>query len=462
MKKSEVFFVKSKFLRIIIVLCISGLSVICIRKIVQQVQYQSYLKQAKASEEKEQYIDAVIYYAMASHMKPKKEKPYLKMADCYIERSEFNQANVILTIGMSNIEKQNEISLKQEKIQSFVDKDVNTEKVAIPEYTRTSNIKGKAKIEALIKEMRSYNGINGAFNEQSAYYKGFYYFIEDNVIYRTKNSVEAKEKVYGSNDKNNINSLKIANDRIFFSYELQACKLASIKIDGSDYISYKECMFDMFTIYKGWIYYHDIVEPWLYNDKYKENIGISKIDFSGKKNELVSKYKKDRGFGYLNNRYVYYIVNSNRILKGNLHNNKKKEEIVLELSNSIEKTIISNVWGYKDTVIYKTEGEGGKFMGYYVYDAKLHKQTKMYITESSYIHNIKDNWIYYTVETDNEEKYKNELYRKNIKNGEKEKIGEVQCSTSLDISNNKVIVQDENEKGDTEVKFVDVENTEIN
>lgn len=73
-----------------------------------------------------------------------------------------------------------------------------------------------------------------------------------------------------------------------------------------------------------------------------------------------------------------------------------------------------------------------------------------------------DSWIYYSVDTGNDENYKEELYRKNITSGEREKLKEVQCNTIMDISNDKVIIEDENEKGKSEIRFLDVENTEIN
>lgn len=461
MKKIEMLFPKNKFLKIIIVLCITILCVVGIKIVSQQMQYQSYLTQAKASEEKEQYIDAVVYYAMASRIKPKKEKPYLRMADCYIERSEFNQANEILKIGMLNAKEQSELSSKQDEIRSFVNTDINGEKT--PEYTSTENLKGKEKVKALIKKMRTYNGINGALNQQSAYYKGYFYFIEANTIYKTKNNIEAKEKIYRLNGDYTIERLKISNDRIFFCYYKDSYRLASIKIDGSDYIEYKDCMFDLFTIYKGWIYYHDNINHLNhYEDKFKGNIGISKVDFSGKKSELVSSYKQDRSYGYINDKFIYYNINTNKLVKVNLSSSKKQEESLVDLSKSKGKTVISNVWAYKDIVLYSTERTEGGFIGYYLYDRKKQETTKLDISENSYIYNILDSWIYYSVDTGNDENYKEELYRKNITSGEREKLKEVQCNTIIDISNDKVIIQDENEKGKSEIRFLDVENTEIN
>lgn len=95
----HLFKTKLKTLHKIIISGVIIILIICSWMLFRHFRYQSYIKAAEASEKEEQYVDAVIYYAMASHIKPKEETPYIKMADCYVDRSEMDQAMAILSVG---------------------------------------------------------------------------------------------------------------------------------------------------------------------------------------------------------------------------------------------------------------------------------------------------------------------------------------------------------------------------
>lgn len=155
---------KLRTLHKIIILGVISILIICGWMLFRHFRYQSYIKAAETSEKEEQYVDAVIYYAMASHIKPKEAAPYIKMADCYSERSEMDQSMAILSVGKIQSENLTQINKKLNKIQDFVVDDINVNTVEIPEYTSSAQLKRKSQVDAFIKEMRTYNGENGADN----------------------------------------------------------------------------------------------------------------------------------------------------------------------------------------------------------------------------------------------------------------------------------------------------------
>ncbi|MBS7008286.1 tetratricopeptide repeat protein [Anaerostipes sp.] len=453
MKKIEMLFPKNKFLKIIIVLCITILCVVGIKIVSQQMQYQSYLKQAKASEEKEQYIDAVVYYAMASRIKPKKEKPYLRMADCYIERSEFNQANEVLKIGMLNAKEQSEISSKQDEIRSFVNTDINGEK--IPEYTSTENLKGKEKVKVLIKKLRAYNG-NGDVDWFVNYYKGYFYFEENGTIYRTKDNVSTKEEIFRMNRAGSFQRLTVINDRIFFTFlpYLDPGELSSINIKGEDYKTYAKGCFDNFSVYKGWIFYYG------YND-IKDKAGITKVDFSGHQKKHLTEGIHNGSLDFVYKHFSYY-VDKDKIMKADLNKKNKDEEVEVKLPP--EKRELENWYMTNNSSIgyitYKSKGKKEKSEELYIYDIKNDKEIKLGLSKNIWVWRIFEGWAY--IEKSDEKNDKEILYRKNLDSGEERKLGVFQPYTRYSICNNKLVIKNENEEGKESVRILDIDNTEMN
>lgn len=66
-------------------------------------QYSDWIQQAAAYEQDGKYEEALISYAMASSIKPKKAEPYLKMAEIYEDQGDYDNAASILRIGRENI-----------------------------------------------------------------------------------------------------------------------------------------------------------------------------------------------------------------------------------------------------------------------------------------------------------------------------------------------------------------------
>ena len=66
-------------------------------------QYSDWIEQAAAYEQDGKYEEALISYAMASSIKPKKAEPYVKMAEIYEDQGDYDDAASILRIGRENI-----------------------------------------------------------------------------------------------------------------------------------------------------------------------------------------------------------------------------------------------------------------------------------------------------------------------------------------------------------------------
>lgn len=66
-------------------------------------QYSDWIQQAAAYEQEGKYEEALISYAMASSIKPKKAEPYIKMAEIYEDQGDYDDAASILRIGSENI-----------------------------------------------------------------------------------------------------------------------------------------------------------------------------------------------------------------------------------------------------------------------------------------------------------------------------------------------------------------------
>ena len=66
-------------------------------------EYSDWIQQAAAYEQDGQYEEALISYAMASSIKPKKAEPYIKMAEIYEDQGDYDDAASILRIGSENV-----------------------------------------------------------------------------------------------------------------------------------------------------------------------------------------------------------------------------------------------------------------------------------------------------------------------------------------------------------------------
>ena len=196
----------------------------------QQLRYSSYLKSAQENADDNKYIEALVYCAMASHIKPKQEDPYLKIADYYMKRSESNQAYAVLNIGITKAKKQEELYAKQEEIQSFADEDVLEKEIMIPEYVETEGIRRKKDVKNLIQELKEYYGTDdNEYGEIAKYYKGYYYFVEENTIFRTDRDETTKEEVYRLDWLKKISSLKIVNDKTHYLIKLNENKINEVE-----------------------------------------------------------------------------------------------------------------------------------------------------------------------------------------------------------------------------------------
>ena len=460
MKKIKLLFAGNRNLKIVMLVLIVIALGFLIKVGVRQVKYQNYLEKARESERQEEYVEAVIYYGMASHIKPKQERPYIKMADCYEERSEFDQANAILEIGKRSVKDQRNIVRNQEEIQTFVEEDIDVQDVEIPEYTGSTYLKGEKEVKNFVDEMKTYNGQNGKYNATAMYYKGYLYFAEDDTVYRTRNGT--KEKIYSLDQEDYyINIMMIVNNRIVLNnrdknaYNPFTSELISVRTDGDSLIKYKNCQRGDIGIYKGWIYYKDEIDVWLYDDFddiYNENIGFSKVSISGKKNQFLQRYRESDDLNEcIYGKYAYFTKGEDEkkliITRKSLDNIMAEEENLLEETYPEGMRLNTRQWMlYDDKILYGFETEDGKTEQWYLYDIGQKSKKKIsWISKDTSICNLYQGWIYYYIEMDTKNEEKVKVYKTN---GSKTKeIGEVHSNMyGLDICNNKLVFSNDDDK----------------
>ncbi|WP_346684204.1 tetratricopeptide repeat protein [Anaerostipes butyraticus] len=476
----HLFKTKLKTLHKIILLGVIVILIICGWILFRHFRYQSYISAAEASEKEEQYVDAVIYYAMASHIKPKEETPYIKMADCYIDRSEMDQAMAILSVGEMQSTDLTQINKKLNEIQDFVDDDINVNTVEIPEYTSSAQLKRRSQVDAFIEEMRTYNGENGLDNNSVCFYKGYYYFMYPQTIYRTKENEADKETVYHRNEEyGSLSKMKIKNDRIFFVIygHLHQNKVASVKLDGSDYTEYIDMdvfPITFFNIYKGSLNIYNYLSSNTSKIYTQINISDQKITSS----EMPSGNYNTLGTLCFDPAEVYYwndgkgIVKSNQSdvvsVKEGIEINASKSDTVVSFPQAeLEHISNTNIYKYSNFLVYTIWTDQDDDSQTQVYDLIQEKKIDLNIPENMSLGclNFKDDWIYYSyyksdyydTREDNESRV-DTICRKNVYTDQIETLGQWSDLCCTDICNDKIaIIQDDDTSAEGEtLKFIDL------
>lgn len=468
----HLFKTKLKTLHKIIISGVIIILIICSWMLFRHFRYQSYIKAAEASEKEEQYVDAVIYYAMASHIKPKEETPYIKMADCYVDRSEMDQAMAILSAGKMQSKDLTQINKKMNEIQDFVDDDIDVNTIEIPEYTSSAQLKRKSQVDASIEEMRTYNGENGADNHWIFYYKGYYYYADLHTIYRTKNSKSDTEQLFHiNNDSYLLSNVMIANNRIYFLLNQAGnSKLISIKTDGSDYTTLRDLGVvnpNSCTICNGWINYYNSLD-------YNEEKPFSRITLSGKKNlrsqTPTGNYNQMATLCF-DRTDVYYandkgIMKSNRKdiqkIAGGIEVNSKDEQCIIKLSSK-ELDNLQHIYKYGSILLYsfeigKSESSDTTVYDWHAYDLDQQEKISLNLSKNASLSgfNALGDWIYYGEEVNQHWT----LYRKNRFTNQTDKIKEISDTTDnhdFSICNDNLVILYEDEDYNVEnIEFINL------
>lgn len=467
----RLFIKKLKAFHKIIILCTVVFLISCGWIVFRHFRYQNYINAAETSEKNEQYVDAVIYYAMASHIYPKEEDPYVKMAECYIDRSEMDQAMAILSVGKTKSKNLTKINKKLNELQDFVEDDIDVNTVDIPEYTLSSQLKRRSKVDDFIEEMRTYNGENGAENYWAYFYKGYYYYADLYAIYRTKGSESNQEQLFHIDDNDNLflSNVMIANNRIYFY--LDHNKIVSVKTDGSDYKELKTFSYvgpRSATISNGWINYYDVLN-------YNEEKPFPRITLSGEKD--VNAQTPIGNYSYLGaicfDRSNVYYISDEGIMKsarkditkiGNdFEIDSQKEEHLIHLSSKelehVEIYINDTVLLYR---LQKNDAETSDEADYewHAYDLEQNKDISFNFSADGNIPSliVLGDWIYYSEEINN----RWTLYRKNRFTDQTDKIKEIsytekEVNISICICNDQLLILYEDEDYHAEnLEFVDL------
>lgn len=455
----------------IIILCTAVFLILGGWVLFRHFRYQNYINAAETSEKNEQYVDAVIYYAMASHIYPKEEDPYVKMAECYINRSEMDQAMTILSVGKTKSKNLTKINKKLNELQDFVEDDIDVNAVDIPEYTLSSQLKRRSKVDDFIEEMRTYNGENGTENLWNwiYFYKGYYYYADLYAIYRTKGSESNQEQLFHMDDDSSLSNVMIANNRIYFY--LDHNKLVSVKTDGSDYKELKTFSYvgpRSATISNGWINYYDVLN-------YNEEKPFPRITLSGEKD--VNAQTPIGNYSHLGaicfDRSNVYYLGDEGIMKSarkdikeindGITVNSKKEQCIIHLSSEE----LENVQIYKDDTVllyrldqHDADSSDETVYEWRAYDLEQNKTLSLKFTKDSYLHsfNVLGDWIYYGEGTSDHLT----LYRKNRLTGKTDGIKEIsytekEVNISIGICNDQLLILYEDEDYHTEnLEFVDL------
>lgn len=462
----HLFIKKFKAFHKIIILCTFVFLILGGWVLFRHFRYQNYINAAETSEKNEQYVDAVIYYALASHIYPKEEDPYVKMAECYIDRSEMDQAMAILSVGKTKSKNLTKINKKLNELQDFVEDDIDVNTVDIPEYTLSSQLKRRSKVDDFIEEMRTYNGENGAENYWVYFYKGYYYYADLYTIYRTKGSESNQEQLFHMDDDSSLSNVMIANNRIYFY--LDHNKLVSVKTDGSDYKELKTFSYvdpRSATISNGWINYYDVLN-------YNEEKPFPRITLSGEKdinaqtpigNYSLSNICFDRSNAYyLGDEGIMKSARKDiKEIKDGITIDSQKEQCLIRLSSEE----LENIQIYKhDTVLlyrldqHNTESSDETVYEWCAYDLEQNKNISLKFSKDSNLHsfNVLGDWIYYSEENNN----RWTLYRKNRFTDQTNKIKEVSNADKIldtGICNDQLLILYEDENFNIEnLEFVDL------
>ena len=452
-------------IKIIIISFLILMIILGLKISMQQLRYSSYLKSAQENADDNKYIEALVYCAMASHIKPKQEDPYLKMADYYMKRSESNQAYAVLNIGITKAKKQEELYAKQEEIQSFADEDVLEKEIMIPEYVETEGIRRKKDVKNLIQELKEYYGTDdNEYGEIAKYYKGYYYFVEENTIFRTDRDETTKEEVYRLDWLKEISSLKIVNDKIFytafdFGDDFDGDYLiAAIDLNGTNNQTYDWSNSSSFFIHRGWLYYE------MFNKDEKANSvsKLKKISIQGYDSEVLVENDPE----LVRQGYYYSVDEKNQIKKISMKNNRKKETIVytpseIKKANDTESIYIGFTENVNNKYLFYSiiwENSDNQKSALYLYDLEKNKERKIDQIDGWYgIYRITEKWLYI------KNGYDQSLSRINIENHKREVLGQsMNFGWNFTVCNNKIISEIVNSNYGHRTIFLDTENGKAN